>query len=223
MSLAACSMNELFEVGRPQGRPIVSPPCGKVNLDRKWLSRLAFTAQKQAVFALLEELDETDIQATQSTPQEQARLPRPHEDAVGACRAESSAQKRTEEAGGERAVEARARLKPEGLPRNRRLTRASDIRLVQQRGRRFRTSTVDVTWSPNRVGHPRLALVVPRRGHTAVARNKLRRRLRELGRRRILPRLRPLDVVLRTRARAYTARFADLAADLESWLLSLRD
>lgn len=142
---------------------------------------------------------------------------------MGARRAQSSAQKGTEEAGGERAFEARARLKSEGLPRSRRLIRASDIRSVQQRGRRFRTSTVDVTWSPNKAGHPRLALVVPRRGHTAVERNRLRRRLRELGRRRILPRLRPMDVVLRTRVHAYSARFADLAADLELWLSSLPD
>jgi ribonuclease P protein component len=50
-----------------------------------------------------------------------------------------------------------------------------------------------------------------------VRRNQLRRRLREVTRRKILPQLTALDVVLRARARAYEAPFADLAADLEQW------
>jgi ribonuclease P protein component len=54
-----------------------------------------------------------------------------------------------------------------------------------------------------------------------VARNRLRRRLRELVRRRILPDLVPLDLVVRSRAAAYQAAFQKLATDLEQWQRSL--
>ena len=68
------------------------------------------------------------------------------------------------------------------------------------------------------VPYPRLGLVVPRHKRTAVLRNRLKRRLREIGRTEILPRLqsagRPLDVMLRARPEAYGASFAELRAEL---------
>lgn len=59
---------------------------------------------------------------------------------------------------------------------------------------------------------------MPRYKHTAVARNRLKRRLRELARLRVLPALAalpPADVVLRVWPSAYGARFDALAADVE--------
>jgi ribonuclease P protein component len=64
---------------------------------------------------------------------------------------------------------------------------------------------------------------VPRHGETAVARNRLRRRLREILRRRLLPTLSPLDLVVRTRPTAYGATFSELVADIETWARSLTD
>ena len=90
-------------------------------------------------------------------------------------------------------------------------------------GRRRGTQRLDFFWVPNQFGHPRLGLVVPNHGATAVARNRLRRRLRELARRRVIPGLVPMDLVIRARASAYRAEFSDLAADLEGWLQSLTD
>jgi ribonuclease P protein component len=52
-----------------------------------------------------------------------------------------------------------------------------------------------------------------------VARNLLKRRLREIGRRRLLPALRGagvgLDVLVRARPQAYEADFADLREQLD--------
>ncbi len=76
------------------------------------------------------------------------------------------------------------------------------------------------SWLPNGLNHPRCGVVVPLYGATAVARNKLRRQLREIARRRILPELEPIDFVLRPRSRAYKAKFADMAVELEQWLQS---
>jgi ribonuclease P protein component len=94
---------------------------------------------------------------------------------------------------------------------------------VVSRGRRCRARRMDIFWRPSRLGHPRLGLVVPRHGGTAVARNRLRRRIWEVARRRILPRIGAIDLVLRPNATAYQAAFPDLATDLEEWLRSLTD
>jgi ribonuclease P protein component len=88
-------------------------------------------------------------------------------------------------------------------------------------GRRRGTTRIEIAWRPNDREHPRLGLIVPRYGHTAVARNRLRRRLRELARRRVLRALPPLDLVLRPRVAAYVATPDELAADLERWLHAL--
>lgn len=87
-------------------------------------------------------------------------------------------------------------------------------------GRRSRTSTVDVYWSPNEAGHPRIGLVVPRHGRSAVARNRVRRRLREILRRLVVGRLPAVDLVVRARAEAYECSYRELASDLERWSLS---
>lgn len=85
-------------------------------------------------------------------------------------------------------------------------------------GRRRRTPRLDITWYPNDTGHPRLGVIVARFGATAVRRNLLRRRLREIARRRILPRLAAVDVVIKSRAAAYEAHVDTLSRDLDQWL-----
>lgn len=68
------------------------------------------------------------------------------------------------------------------------------------------------------VAYPRLGLVVPRHRQKVVRRNVVKRRLREIGRTEILPRLqaagRPLDVMVRARPEAYGASFAELREEL---------
>lgn len=76
---------------------------------------------------------------------------------------------------------------------------------------------LDFIWMDNAVGHPRLGLVVPRYQQTAVARNRLRRRLKELWRREVQPDQPARDLVIRARREAYEAGFAQLRADLFAW------
>lgn len=80
-----------------------------------------------------------------------------------------------------------------------------------------------ISWLPNGLTHPRLGVVVPRFGNTAVARNKLRRRLKELSRRRLMPLLAPIDLIIKPRTGAYRASFTDLAIELEQWLSSFAE
>lgn len=72
----------------------------------------------------------------------------------------------------------------------------------------------------------RIGLIVPRYQHTAVARNRVKRHLRELSRTRLLPADIPVDLVIRIRPEAYRASFLMLAADVDRvlvQLLSLQD
>jgi ribonuclease P protein component len=61
--------------------------------------------------------------------------------------------------------------------------------------------------------------VVPRHQHTAVVRNKLKRRLRDIVRVELLPALRqraPVDVAIRARHEAYKAPIEALRSDVQS-------
>ncbi|MDB4907068.1 MAG: Ribonuclease protein component [Gemmatimonadetes bacterium] len=61
----------------------------------------------------------------------------------------------------------------------------------------------------------RIGIVVPKYTHNSVERNRLKRRLRELLRRTVLPMALPLDVVVRAKREGYSASFDDLARDVE--------
>jgi len=84
-------------------------------------------------------------------------------------------------------------------------------------GARRRTPRLEIIWCTNQHGTVRLGVITPRFGHTAVARNQLRRRLREYARRWVLPRLPPLDLLIRARPPAYGAAPEDLRRDLDQW------
>jgi len=69
----------------------------------------------------------------------------------------------------------------------------------------------------NSAGHPRLGLIVPKFQATAVARNRLRRRLREIWRRELQKAVPAWDMVIRARRDAYAARFEALRGELLAW------
>jgi ribonuclease P protein component len=95
-----------------------------------------------------------------------------------------------------------------------RITRGSELIACSQAGRRRRTQHLDLVWRHNDSGHARLGLIVPRHQSSAVARNRLRRRLREILRRDVLRTLPAIDLVIRAKRSAYTASFAVLRAEL---------
>jgi len=101
------------------------------------------------------------------------------------------------------------------------LVRGTDLQRISRTGRRSRQPHLDIRWVTNDLDHARLGLIVPRHGQTAVTRNRLQRRLRELWRREIQGHLPSIDVVIRTGPASYTATFAALRADLEAWLGTL--
>jgi ribonuclease P protein component len=72
-------------------------------------------------------------------------------------------------------------------------------------------------WTDNLTGHPRMGLIVPRYQSTAVARNRLRRRLREIWRREVQRHQPAWDLVIRARPEAYAAPFGALRDDVLAW------
>lgn len=189
--------------------------CGKVNLAPA-PGPGYFSGRSHRV-----NLDETDVPAAQQAADEQTWVSRADAHPMGACGTEPPPEKGAQTADRRASHQTRGALKPEALPRSWRLTRTSDLTAVLRTGYRRHTPRLDISWRGNELGHPRLGVVVPRHGRTAVRRNRLRRRLREMARRRILPRLTSVDVVIRSKSPAYDAPLADLEGDLTGWLHSL--
>ena len=137
---------------------------------------------------------------------------------MGPCRAFPAAEEGSQAADRLAAVEARGFLTgPEGLSRTSRLTRSSEIRHCLTIGRRHRAAHLEVIWTENATGHPRMGLIVPRFQSSAVARNCLRRRLKEIWRREIRPRQPAWDLLVRARPSAYRAAFRELRDELILW------
>jgi len=81
---------------------------------------------------------------------------------------------------------------------------------------------LDVFDSASPFAFPRIGVVVPKHRRSAVDRNLLKRRLREVLRLEVLPRLREkgiaADVLVRARREAYLATFPQLRDELITWL-----
>ena len=104
------------------------------------------------------------------------------------------------------------------LPRAARITQPGQIRELFRRGKRRKTRHLDAFISPSPSAFPRWGVVVPKHKHNIVARNLVKRRLRELGRTVVLPALRnsglALDVMVRARPEAYAAAYEELRGEL---------
>jgi RNase P protein component len=74
------------------------------------------------------------------------------------------------------------------------LARASEIELVKRTGKRVKTGVLDVRVAASPSSRAQVGVIVPKYKRTIVERNKLRRRLRELVRVRLLPVLERSDV-----------------------------
>jgi ribonuclease P protein component len=62
--------------------------------------------------------------------------------------------------------------------------------------------------------HPRVGIVVPKHRHKVVARNRVKRRLRELVRTSLLPALGRIDLIIRAKPEAYASTFRELSGDI---------
>lgn len=164
--------------------------------------------------------NEADVQTPQPQAGEQTRVPRSYEDGGGS---KGTQPPQTTGSGadygeGRRQVALDSTGRDERLVRDARIRLSSEIRALLERGRRKRTSNVDVFFGASPASRSRLGLIVPKHGHNIVERNKLKRRLREIGRRQVLPELDEVgmarDVLIRARRSAYGVGFDGLALEV---------
>lgn len=118
---------------------------------------------------------------------------------------------------------------PLGFPRYARITRGAELQRIAREGKRIRTAHLEVRVKASplvRMGKHlpmmHVGLIVPRYKHSAVARNQLKRRLKELIRVHMLPAPIPVDVVIRTREDGYRASFDHLVADITYVVVQLK-
>jgi len=106
------------------------------------------------------------------------------------------------------------------LPRSGRIHKAKDIRSLLRRGSRRKTPSLDVFFLSSSGSDSRWGMIVPKHRHSIVERNRVKRRLREIARTSVLPRLREqglvLDVLVRARREAYGVGFRSLKDELQS-------
>ena len=86
----------------------------------------------------------------------------------------------------------------------------------------MKTGHLDVRIAPSPLSYARVGIVVPKYKHTIVERNKLRRRLRELVRTRVLPVVASSDILIRPLPHAYVAAFAVLAREIDGLVARFR-
>ena len=200
-------------VGMLLGEAKLRHACGKVNLDRNGFWRLTLRAHWRPRISYA-----ADISSSQSQANQPPRFPGPDGGPLGPRGAFPSSQEGPQASHRPDSLEARRKLTAaERLPGACRLTRTSELRRVQETGKRRRLAHLDVLWTDNQAGHPRVGLIVPKFQSSAVARNRLRRRLREVWRRELKQGLPSWDVVIRARREAYGAAFAALSSELLTW------
>lgn len=100
------------------------------------------------------------------------------------------------------------------FPKQYRLLRRSEFQRVYEQGQRRSASLCTIFYRPNGLAQTRLGITVPRRLGTAVLRNRIKRRVREIFRlhRHELPG--GWDIVLNPRPAAATAAYRFLEREL---------
>ena len=101
-----------------------------------------------------------------------------------------------------------------GFPRNSRLTSEADLEAVRRTGKRMQTERLEARASASLLLHPRVGIVVPKHRRKIIERNRVKRRLRELIRIRLLPELGDIDLLIRAKPEAYGSSFEQLAGDV---------
>ena len=164
--------------------------------------------------------NETIVSAAQSPPHQQARVPGAYGDPLGTRDPVAPPQEGPQAADDQDRLEARRLLtESERFRRSARLARAAELRHCLKTGRRRRVGSLEMIWMDNSAGQPRMGLIVPRFNLSAVARNRLRRRLREVWRRDLQARQPAWDLLIKARREAYQASFDQL----RTWVLRWAD
>jgi ribonuclease P protein component len=79
----------------------------------------------------------------------------------------------------------------------------------------MQTENLEARASASLLRYARVGVVVPKFKRNIVDRNRVKRRLRELARSRLLPRLGNVDLLIRAKPSAYGSGFPELAGEVD--------
>jgi ribonuclease P protein component len=79
----------------------------------------------------------------------------------------------------------------------------------------MQTEHLEARASASLLRYPRVGVVVPKYKKNIVERNRVKRRLRELARIRLLPVLGNMDLLIRAKPSAYDSGFPELASEVD--------
>ena len=104
-----------------------------------------------------------------------------------------------------------------------RITKTAEIRrLLATRSLKEKTTALEVLVASSLSDRPRIGIVVPKHGKNSVQRNRVKRRLKEIARTSLLPRLKTnhkrLDVLITAKKQAYGRGFSGLSGEAEKTL-----
>ena len=104
-----------------------------------------------------------------------------------------------------------------------RITKTAEIRrLLVTRSLKEKTTALEVLAASSLSDRPRIGIVVPKHGKNSVQRNRVKRRLKEIARTSLLPRLKTnhkrLDVLIRAKKQAYGRGFSGLSGEAKKTL-----
>lgn len=155
---------------------------------------------------------EENVPAEQRPAQEEAWIPRAHEDSQGTPRAEAPSGQGSEE------IDGLARSGAERFTPADRLQRRREFEAVYARGVRIPGRRFTMLLLPNDAGRCRLGLTFSRKVGNSVARNRARRRIREIFRRRRHLATLPVDIVVHARPGIGDASLLELQQEFDGGL-----
>ncbi|HEV8582352.1 MAG TPA: ribonuclease P protein component [Thermoanaerobaculia bacterium] len=126
--------------------------------------------------------------------------------------------------GGERPSGPAPGLAGERLSSEERLRRRGDYLRCYRTGRRRHGSLAIIYFAPNQLGHPRIGITASRKVGKAVARQRLKRRIKEIYRRwQDRSQLPAVDMVIHLKPEAGKSDFPALRAELLRLFSGLRE
>jgi ribonuclease P protein component len=120
------------------------------------------------------------------------------------------------------ASRSKAPLTDQRFPRSSRLTARRSFLRIYEKGQRVTGAYFVIFGEPGATDATRLGITATRKCGGAVQRNRLKRSVREIFRREIIPGLSPIDLVVNVKPSAATAPYRRLEADLVTRLGELR-
>jgi ribonuclease P protein component len=168
------------------------------------------------------DLNEKNVSTKQPTTQTHARIPDPHEHSRRSRSPQKASRQRAQTLDGADSAQAgpslSSRTPSQRFSKDVRLLRRREFLFLQQRGKRQHSPHFTVISSPTRKGYSRLGITVSRRFGKAVARNRMKRMLREFFRTRQAEMTPARDILIIPKVGANALNFAQVTTELKRTL-----